>query len=144
MKGSFSVFGVCLGCGLVCGGGVSLGAVVGWGWAGASLCRGGPVVVGLFSIKFEKWVAWKSIWPRGYQRGLKFREHPPLYRAVVSVDELYEALPFRQCRAFFLKCRCGWAGWVSAWAGVGCANVVDLTKRKPTSHDAGGCIMSNL
>ena len=41
-----------------------------------------------------------------------------LCRAVVSVDELYEALPFRQCRAFFLKCRCGWAGWVSAWAGV--------------------------
>ena len=45
---------------------------------------------------------------------------------VVSVDELYKALPFRQCRAFFLKCRCGWAGWVSAWAGAslcGCCAV---------------------
>ena len=43
-----------------------------------------------------------------------------------GVDELYEALPFRQCRAFFLKCRCGWAGWVSAWAGAslcGCCAV---------------------
>ncbi len=43
-----------------------------------------------------------------------------------GVDGLYEALPFRQCRAFFLKCRCGWAGWVSAWAGAslcGCCAV---------------------
>ena len=75
-------------------------------------------VVGLFSIKFEKWVVWKSIWPRGFLGVSIFGHPPPLYRAVVSVDELYEALPFRQCRAFFLKCRCGWAGWVSAWAGV--------------------------
>ena len=49
MKGSFSVFGVCLGCGLGWGVGAG-GAVVGWGRAGASLCRGGPEVVGLFSI----------------------------------------------------------------------------------------------
>jgi len=107
--GFFSFFG----CGLVCGG-VSLGAVVGWGrgscrvvvlwggvhflvwccvgavflpwrspvlgaWASAGVgaggavvvgwgrACGGPVVVGLFSIKFEKWVACEKDWPRGYR-----------------------------------------------------------------------------
>ena len=56
--------------------------------------------------------------------------HPPpmcVYSAVVSVDGLYEALPFRQCRAFFLKCRCGWAGWVSPSDGLkwGCMGALN-------------------
>ena len=50
-----------------------------------------------------------------------------LCRAVVSVDGLYEALPFRQCRAFFLKCRCGLAGWVSPSDGLkwGCMGALN-------------------
>ena len=59
--------------------------------------------------------------------------HPPpmcVYSAVVSVDGLYEALPFRQCRAFFLKCRCGWAGWVVGWAGVIRAILAGLRGKK--------------
>ena len=87
--GFFSFFG----CGPVCGGGVSLGAVVGWGrgccvvgWgcAGASLCRGGPVV-GLFSAKFENFRPFKKDWPRGYRGSSIFWHYPPLYRAVAGV-----------------------------------------------------------
>ena len=52
---------------------------------------------------------------------------------VVSVDGLYEALPFRQCRAFFLKCRCGWAGWVVGLGRGrgGKSQRVDGTKKAP-------------
>jgi len=42
-----------------------------------------------------------------------------------GVDGLYEALPFRQCRAFFLG-RCGWAGWVWAWWCILCRSVVPV------------------
>lgn len=131
--GCFSFFG----CGLVCGG-VSLGAVVGWGWgscrvdgfravflpwrspvlgvwasagvgAGGAVvgwgwgscrgvcCGGGPVVVGLFSTKFEKWVVCEKDWPRGYQSGLHFWTSPPPYVCI----------SYR-----------GWRGWAVGWAGV--------------------------
>ena len=130
MKGSFSVF---------------WGVPWVWAWLGSCLLLvecimwacGWPVV-GLFSIKFEKWVVWKSIWPRGFLGVSIFGHPPPLYRAVVSVDELYEALPFRQCRSFFLKCRCGWAGWVVGWAGVIRAILAGLRGQKnPRRDDVG-------
>lgn len=58
------------------------------------------VLVGLWwwacfpSIKFEKWGAWKSIWPRGYRGSSIFWHYPPP-----------------------ISCR-GWRGWAVAWAGV--------------------------
>ena len=75
--------------------------VVGWGCAGASLCRGGPVVVGPFSSSLKN----------------APRENPT-GRVGIGAVHIFESTP-----PYIVP----WLGW----AGVGCVKVVDLTKRKP-------------
>lgn len=139
----------------MCGGGVSLGAVVGWGrgccvvvlwggvhflvrccvgavflpwrspvlgaWASAGVGAGGPVVVGLW------W--WAVFHPSSLKNGARLKKTG---RVGIVAVLFFGITPPYVC----ISCR-GWRGWAVGWAGVGCVNVVDLTKRNPTSHDAG-------